>query len=368
MVSIEMLDFEQAAQYFESFAKICRIDGQDGSFYGGKANKLIGESVIEHTDSFPMFLSHNDNAAINLTFSAPKSFSVLLELTDNSVLRDKLIEMHDNSVCKTTGYIENNLIVTRVSKGKDFRGKRVNDLVSPDKGIEWAAFSYHASSENDPHLYTNVVIANRIYIKGEKYSIDARDLFKYLIALGKMYRAELYNELQAGWIGVKITDYKNFFFAIEGISEETIHTFSKQSKNIDKAFMELMSELPDEPEARLKEFANLESRPDQGRTETLEEIRTRWKEESPQKHVNYIEKPVILANMEDAAEAAAEAAGRLQPLDFFSDLDFRNLIKQIIIFKGLRFDETIIQAAFKTAVKKRLVKEIDKHVFTVKRG
>ena len=374
MLSIEMLNFEQAMEYFESFVKMCRIDGQDESFYGGKANKLSGKNVTENKDDFLGFLSHNDNAAIDLTFSAPKSLSILIELTDDITLREKLIGMHDDAVRKTLGYMENNLIVTRVSEGNDPRGKRVNKLVPPNKGIEWAAFRHHASSENDPHLYTRALVANRIYVKGQEYSIDARDLYKYLIALGKMYRADLCNELRAADISITVTDYKNLFFTVEGISEEAIQIFSKQSKNMDKLLKELKKEFPDEPEARLKELANMESRPDQGRTETLEELRARWKKESPQKYITYIKKSVVLANTEDAIKAAVEAAERYEeryPLPSyiggFSDLDFKNSVRHILIYKGYRFNEATIQAAFKEVIKKRLVKEIGKNLFISQR-
>ena len=373
MLSIEMLNFEQAMEYFESFVKMCRIDGQDESFYGGKANKLSGKNVTENKDDFLGFLSHNDNAAIDLTFSAPKSLSILIELTDDPVLREKLIEMHDNAMCKTMGYVENNYITARVFNGKDARGRRKYVSVPP-KGIEWAAFRHHTSRENDPQLHTHVVVANRIYINGREYSIDARDLYEYHIAFGKMYRAELYNALQAAGISCKVTNYKNFFFTVEGISEEAIQIFSKQSKNMDKLLKELKKEFPDEPEARLKELANMESRPAKDRSKTLEELRSGWKKESPQKYITYIKKSVVLANTEDAIKAAVEAAERYEeryPLPSyiggFSDLDFKNSVRHILIYKGYRFNEATIQAAFKEVIKKRLVKEIGKNLFISQR-
>ena len=368
MVSIGKLNFEQAMRYYESDVEQYYAGQNDESFYGGKANKLLGESVAEHKGSFSKFLSKNRKVAgIDLTFSAPKSVSILIELTDDPILRDKLIEMHDNAVCKTIGYIEKNVITARVFNGKDEKGRRKYVPVPPDKGVEWAAFRHHTSRENDPQLHTHVVVANRIYVNGREYSIDSRDLYEYHIAFGKMYRAELYNALQKEGLSVKITDYKNFFFTIEGIGEEAIQVFSKQSKNMDKLLKELKKEFPDESEARLKELANLESRPAKDRSKTLEELRTHWKEESPQKRIEYVKKFGVLAGSEEVAKAVAEAAEKLtENASAFSDLDFKNSVKQILIYKGFRFDETAIHAALKEAVKKHDVKEIGKNKFTTK--
>ena len=368
MVSIGKVNFEQAMLYYQSEVEQYYAGERDESFYGGKANKLLGESVAEHKGSFSKFLSKKRKvAAIDLTFSAPKSLSVLIELTDDPILREKLIEMHDNAMCKTMGYVENNYITARVFNGKDDHGRRKYVSVTPDKGIEWAAFRHHTSRENDPQLHTHVVVANRIYINGREYSIDARDLYEYHIAFGKMYRAELYNALQAAGISCKVTDYKNFFFTVEGISEEVIQIFSKQSKNMDKLLKELKKEFPDEPEARLKELANLESRPAKDRSKTLEELRARWKKESPQKYINYIKKFGVLATAEETTKAVAEAAEKLtENASAFSDLDFKNSVKQILIYKGYRFDEADIQSALKEAIKKHDIKEIGKNKFTTK--
>ena len=368
MVSIGKLNFEQAMRYYESDVEQYYAGQNDESFYGGKANKLLGESVAEHKGSFSKFLSKNRKVAgIDLTFSAPKSVSILIELTDDPILRDKLIEMHDNAVCKTIGYIEKNVITARVFNGKDEKGRRKYVPVPPDKGVEWAAFRHHTSRENDPQLHTHVVVANRIYVNGREYSIDSRDLYEYHIAFGKMYRAELYNALQKEGLSVKITDYKNFFFTIEGIGEEAIQVFSKQSKNMDKLLKELKKEFPDESEARLKELANLESRPAKDRSKTLEELRTHWKEESPQKRIEYVKKFGVLAGSEEVAKAVAEAAEKLtENKSVFSDLDFKNSVKQILIYKGFRFDEVAIQTALKESVKKHDLKEIGKNKFTTK--
>ncbi|MHB1681010.1 MAG: relaxase domain-containing protein [bacterium] len=113
--------------------------------------------------------------------------------------------MHDNAVCKTIQYVELNII--------------------PGK-IKYAAFRHHCSHQNNPHLHTHIILANRVFVTSKEYPINVYNIFNEQTGIGEMYRLDVINQLRELSIGIKITDYKNCFYEIEGINQETIEHFS----------------------------------------------------------------------------------------------------------------------------------------------
>lgn len=368
MVSIGKLNKAQAEKYFKSQQEEYYKNQNSESFYGGKANKYSGDAVLEPSGQYiklkskrdfsdflpdrpPVRKNEESVSAYDLTFSATKSLSVLTELTDDKVLQSKLQDIHDNAVCKTMQYVEKNIITTRLSY-KDASGKRKYDAVHPEK-IEWAAFRHHSSRENDPQLHTHVVIANRVYIRGKEYSIDARDLYFEHINIGKAYRAEVINQLQEMGIKVNITDYKKFLFEIDGIEQSTLDVFSKQSQNIDEVFKRLKKEYPFENDAKLKDMAEQQTRKNKNYDKSLEELRAGWKTESQQKNFNILKHEFTFAKDEDVSKAFTDALKQLtENQGDYTDLQLKVAVKQNLIFENMKYSEAALEQEFKTFKKK----------------
>jgi conjugative relaxase-like TrwC/TraI family protein len=87
----------------------------------------------------------------DLTFSAPKSVSVLFGIGDERMRRVIRIA-HDRAVADALGYVERECAVTRRGAGG------VHSI--PGRGLVAAAFRHRTSRAGDPQLHTHVLIAN----------------------------------------------------------------------------------------------------------------------------------------------------------------------------------------------------------------
>ncbi|MHB1646961.1 MAG: MobF family relaxase [bacterium] len=366
MLSVATYSREDARKYFEYEKEQNYLGENLEGVYGGLANKHAGEVVFsisgEHVrlqdkkrfadwlpDRPPVRKDEPAVAAYDLTFTAPKSFSILAELTDDPVLKQKLFAIHDFAVSEAMKHIEKNLISARLSY-RDADGKKKYESVCVDKA-EYAIFRQHTSRRGDPNVHGHGLLANRVYVKGKEYAIDGRDFYKLHIPCGTYYRTVLANELMNKNIGIKIRNYKDLLFEIDGIPQEAIELFSKQSKRLLEKYEELKKEHPDLPDARLKEMAELATRPKKDLSKSLEQIREKWKAEYPEA-VSFVERKARDATTEETKTAVLEAAKRLtEQNSFFTDLDFRNAIRQHLIYNGFKFNDAYIEEGVKDAIK-----------------
>ena len=90
-------------------------------------------------------------AALDLTFSAPKSVSVLAAVGDEQLARE-LILAHEAAVRAALGYLEDGATFVR----RGYNGQRVER----GEGLIAAAYRHRMSRALDPQLHTHVVAAN----------------------------------------------------------------------------------------------------------------------------------------------------------------------------------------------------------------
>ena len=90
-------------------------------------------------------------AGFDLTFSAPKSVSVLFGLGDDE-LRRRVREAHDVAVREAVGYLERSAAAVRRGHG--------GAIVEEASGLVAAAFRHRTSRAGDPQLHTHVLVAN----------------------------------------------------------------------------------------------------------------------------------------------------------------------------------------------------------------
>ena len=94
-------------------------------------------------------------AAIDLTFSAPKSASVLFALGGPEVART-VASVHDQAVAGSLAYLEQHAITATRRSGSD-------RVVVPTTGAVAAVFTHAVSRNGDPHLHSHVVMANLVH-------------------------------------------------------------------------------------------------------------------------------------------------------------------------------------------------------------
>ncbi len=131
-------------------------------------------------------LTNSKVAAIDLTFSAPKSVSVLFAIGDSS-LADGLSAAHDAAVAAAVAYLEREACWTR-------RGHAGVERIRGE-GFVGAAYRHRLSRGRDPQLHTHVVVANLTRADGRFTALDARALYEHKSAAGAVYRAVLRAEV-----------------------------------------------------------------------------------------------------------------------------------------------------------------------------
>ena len=159
----------------------------------------------------------------DLTFSAPKSVSILYGIGQNDsamAVRDA----HDAAVRDALGYLERNACLTR-------RGHAGKESVSGE-GFLAAAFRHRTSRAGDPQLHTHVVIANGVKGTDGRYgSLDARLLYRHAKTAGYLYQAALRKELGER-LGVEWTPVAKGSSEIIGVPRALIHHFSRRREEI----------------------------------------------------------------------------------------------------------------------------------------
>ena len=130
-------------------------------------------------------------AGFDLTFSAPKSVSVLFALAPS--LRVRVQGIHARAVEKALGYLEDKATFTRRGAGgeKQIRASLVAAL------FEHSTARATGGSSPDPHLHTHCLVMNLgLAEDGSSGTLDGRHLYRHKMAAGALYRAELFALLE----------------------------------------------------------------------------------------------------------------------------------------------------------------------------
>jgi conjugative relaxase-like TrwC/TraI family protein len=137
-------------------------------------------------------------AALDLTFSAPKSVSVLFAVSDAQLSRS-LVDAHEEAVDAALSYLEREACrVRRGHKGTqaerdagDPRGWQRLRTESAG-GFVAAAYRHRMSRAQDPQLHTHVVCANMSRGRDGRWTaLDGRPIYEHAKAAGCVYEAHL---------------------------------------------------------------------------------------------------------------------------------------------------------------------------------
>jgi Ti-type conjugative transfer relaxase TraA len=183
--------------------------------YKPGADGTIPEALVQNAGDKHM-------AGWDLTFSAPKSVSVLWALAPEDV-QAKLATAHDEAVTEALKFVEDHASFTRRGKGGAIQEKVNGLLVS--------TFQHGTSREQDPQLHTHSFVHNVAERQdGTWGSIDGRNFYRWKMASGAYYRAALAERLQEMGFEVR-RDGKSF--AVSGVSEKVEKHFSKRRAQIE---------------------------------------------------------------------------------------------------------------------------------------
>ena len=158
----------------------------------------------------------------DLTFSAPKSVSVLWALGSHDV-KESVLKAHQNAVNEALLHIEKYAGITR-------RGKNGHRLESV-KNLMFAKFEHGTSRENDPQLHTHCLLFNVAPRQDGGFgTIESRYIYEEVMAAGAIYQGQLASNLE-NILGCTSTR-KNNSFEILGVSKSLIDRFSTRRNQI----------------------------------------------------------------------------------------------------------------------------------------
>src|SRR5215216_6334971 len=248
MVSIGKLGKGQETYYLDSVAG----GGDDyysgegeapGHWTGSGAAELGLEGTVERdqlhavlagcdprTDAPLLRLLRKDRVpGFDVTFSAPKSVSVLWAIGDEQTAR-LIRDAHDRSVKAALGFLEGEAAFTRL--GTD------GHTAASGSGFVAAAFRHRMSRAGDPQLHTHVLVANLTKTPDGRWrTLDGQRLYRRAKTAGYLYQSHLRAELSRE-LGVSWREVHRGAAEIAGLPDETLRAFSRRRREIEARMAE----------------------------------------------------------------------------------------------------------------------------------
>lgn len=166
----------------------------------------------------------------DLTFTAPKSVSVLWALADDA---------HRTALASSLEFVEQRVIRTRIGEAGRHQVRT--------RGMVAAAFDHWDTRAGDPNLHTHVVIANKVQgPDGGWRSLDGRAVHAAVVTVSELYGALLADELAprlpVEWSMRDRGPRRNPAFEVDGIGEDLLAHFSARAEAIHCAEQEWLAQ------------------------------------------------------------------------------------------------------------------------------
>jgi len=189
-------------------------------------------------------------AGIDLTFSAPKTVSIL------SLADDRIFESHEAAVRMALNTLEAHYAQARMTEKGVTKPVDTGNLVI-------AKFNHMTSREMDPQLHTHSFVMNITQRPDQAWrAISNEQIYRHQRFLGQVYRSELASEIRKLGYEIEVTDRTQGFFEIRGIPQTLSQTFSTRREQVlaQVKALKQSGEYPHAREAQLYEIAALGSR------------------------------------------------------------------------------------------------------------
>ena len=180
-------------------------------------------------------------AAVDCTFSAPKSVSVVWALGTPST-RAAVERAQDRAVAVAVDHLERTVPLLRRRVAGRIEHERSAGLVAArfrHRTSRLSADQAAAGTAPDPQLHDHVVIANMALRSGDPMghaatwgAIDSRQLYLAAMEAGAVYRAELADRLQR--LGF-LVDRDGRYFEVRGVPETVRRAFSGRTAEVEAA-------------------------------------------------------------------------------------------------------------------------------------
>jgi len=202
-------------------------EGAAGLGLVGSVDREALEDVLagcRPVDGRPLVARRGGVSGYDLTFTAPKSVSVLVALAPPEVGAE-ILSAHEASVDAAMGYVERRAAAVR-------RGTADERRIEPVAGLVEARFTHGVSRAHDPHLHTHVVVANLGHgPDGRWTALDGRGIHAHAPTAGALYDAELRHRLSTG-LGLQWRVTGRHTYELAGVDDEVVGAFSARSAEI----------------------------------------------------------------------------------------------------------------------------------------
>ncbi len=236
MLGIHGVGRAGADYYLSDHAPELPAPGVGGRWTGAAAARLGLEGAIgpaefralllgtHPRDGRPMGSGRTAVAAFDLTFSAPKSASVLFALGGADAAR-RLVAVHDDAVHAALAYLERHGVAAARRAGPE------RTVLATD-GVIAGTFTHGVNRNGDPHLHSHAVVMNLVHgVDGRWSACDSRGISAHRDAASAVYEAHLRAGISAGW-AVRWTGGPGRRPEIEGVGAALLGEFSSRRADI----------------------------------------------------------------------------------------------------------------------------------------
>jgi conjugative relaxase-like TrwC/TraI family protein len=162
-------------------------------------------------------------AAFDLTFSAPKSLSVLFAIASEKV-SGELTACHEEAVRAALLYLEEQAVFVRRGKG--------GQLVERSAGLIAAAYRHRMSRALDPQLHTHVVVANLAHGSDGRFTaLYGAPLYRAAKTAGFLYQSHL-RALVRERLGLEWGEVHKGAAELAGVERPVLEEFSKRRREM----------------------------------------------------------------------------------------------------------------------------------------
>jgi len=188
-----------------------------------------GEPLAQNNQS----LKSERVGGYDVTFSAPKSVSVMWAVADGDV-RAAIEAAQERATRAALDVLKDNASYCRRGKGGTSLEKVEFLGATFQHGEARPTERADGSVASDPQLHTHAVVFNIAERQdGTWGALDGRHFYKWKMAAGALYRAHLASELQRE-LGVEIEVSRNGLFEVAGISKDIRDHFSSRRNGIEE--------------------------------------------------------------------------------------------------------------------------------------
>jgi conjugative relaxase-like TrwC/TraI family protein len=189
----------------------------------GEVEKQVFEDLLKGklSDGEQVGDPERRRAGIDLTFSMPKSASVLAYVAGD----ERLLAAHMQAVRQTMGWVEK-----AFAEGRTYVDNPKGDPVRTGH-LTYALFQHDTSRKLDPQAHIHVVVANLTKVAGNWQALFNDELWKNNSLIGSVYHAALRTLVDDLGYQTRQTG-KHGQFEIEGVPKAVLTAFSQRREDV----------------------------------------------------------------------------------------------------------------------------------------